>query len=94
MCAGAALVAAHVRRGPVERQHYPPAPGTSAAQGLFIEMLKTAQLVFDMILMLAAEKLRDTLTAAVPVGLALFVAELTGSLAPWVEFRALNLHRT
>lgn len=56
-------------------------------------MLKTAQLVFD-ILMLAGEKPRDIFIASVPVGLALFVAELTGSLAPWVEFRAFNLHRT
>lgn len=50
---------------------------TSAAQGLFIEMFMTAQLVF-VILMLAAEKSRDTFIAPVGIGLALFSAELTG----------------
>ncbi|KAI7780652.1 Aquaporin-1 [Diaporthe eres] len=54
------------------------ARGTSAAQGLFIEMVMTAQLVF-VILMLAAEKSRDTFIAPVGIGLALFSAELTDS---------------
>lgn len=53
------------------------APGTSTAQGLFIEMFMTAQLVF-VILMLAAEKSRDTFIAPIGIGLALFIAELTG----------------
>ncbi|KAG8163549.1 hypothetical protein KVR01_006846 [Diaporthe batatas] len=53
------------------------APGISAAQGLFIEMFMTAQLVF-VILMLAAEKSRDTFIAPLGIGLALFMAELTG----------------
>ncbi|KAI9889258.1 MAG: hypothetical protein M1814_005633 [Vezdaea aestivalis] len=51
--------------------------GTSIAQGLFIEMFLTAELVFT-ILMLAAEKHRATYLAPVGIGLALFVAELTG----------------
>ena len=53
------------------------APGTSIAQGLFIEMFMTAQLVF-VILMLAAEKSKDTFIAPVGIGLSLFLAELTG----------------
>lgn len=55
------------------------APGTSTAQGLFIEMFMTAELVF-VILMLAAEKSKDTFIAPVGIGLALFVSELTGRL--------------
>ena len=51
--------------------------GTSIAQGLFIEMFLTAELVIT-ILMLAAEKTRATFIAPVGIGLALFVAELTG----------------
>ncbi|CAN8096191.1 unnamed protein product [Discula destructiva] len=51
--------------------------GTSTAQGLFIEMFLTAQLVFA-VLMLAVEKSRDTFIAPVGIGLALFVAELSG----------------
>lgn len=53
------------------------ARGTSTAQGLFIEMFMTAQLVF-VILMLAAEKSKDTFIAPVGIGLSLFLAELTG----------------
>ncbi|KAL9060113.1 MAG: hypothetical protein Q9206_001158 [Seirophora lacunosa] len=51
--------------------------GTSVAQGLFIEMFLTAQLVFT-IFMLAAEKHKATYIAPVGIGLSLFVAELTG----------------
>lgn len=51
--------------------------GTSIAQGLFIEMFLTAELVF-VILMLAAEKSKDTFMAPIGIGLALFVAELSG----------------
>jgi hypothetical protein len=43
-------------------------------------MFMTAQLVF-VILMLAAEKSRDTFIAPVRIGLALFTAELTGGLS-------------
>lgn len=53
--------------------------GTSTAQGLFIEMFMTAQLIF-VILMLAAEKSKDTFIAPVGIGLALFICELTGRL--------------
>ena len=50
---------------------------TTTAQGLFIEMFLTAELVF-VVLMLAIEKSRDTFLAPVGIGLALFVAMLTG----------------
>ncbi|KAL8835053.1 MAG: hypothetical protein Q9170_003482 [Blastenia crenularia] len=52
-------------------------PGTSTAQGLFIEMFLTAQLVFT-IFMLAAEKHKGTFIAPVGIGLSLFIAELAG----------------
>lgn len=51
--------------------------GTSLAQGLFIEMFLTAQLVFT-IIMLAAEKHKSTFLAPVGIGLSLFIAELGG----------------
>ena len=51
--------------------------GTSIAQGVFIEMFLTAELVFT-IFMLAAEKHRATFIAPVGIGLALFIAHLTG----------------
>jgi aquaporin related protein len=51
--------------------------GTSVTQGLFIEMMLTAQLIFT-IFMLAAEKHKGTFIAPVGIGLSLFVAELTG----------------
>ncbi|KAF2847799.1 aquaporin-like protein [Plenodomus tracheiphilus IPT5] len=51
--------------------------GTTVVQGLFIEMMLTAQLVFT-IFMLAAEKHKGTFIAPVGIGLALFIAELTG----------------
>ena len=53
------------------------APGVSSAQGVFIEMFLTAELVFT-VLMLAAEKTKATFIAPVGIGLALFVAELAG----------------
>ena len=52
--------------------------GTNLAQGLFIEMFLTAQLVFT-IIMLAAEKHKSTFLAPVGIGLSLFIAELAGS---------------
>ncbi|KAF5238492.1 hypothetical protein FAUST_5549 [Fusarium austroamericanum] len=52
-------------------------PNTSIAQGVFLEMFFTAQLVF-VVLMLAAEKSRDTFLAPVGIGLALFVALIPG----------------
>ena len=51
--------------------------GTSIAQGVFIEMFLTSELVLT-VLFLAAEKSRATFIAPVGIGLALFVAELTG----------------
>lgn len=51
--------------------------GTSLAQGVFIEMFLTAMLVFT-IFMLAAEKHKGTFLAPVGIGLALFIAELSG----------------
>lgn len=51
--------------------------GTTAVQGLFLEMFLTAELVFT-IFMLAAEKHRGTFIAPVGIGLSLFVAELVG----------------
>ncbi len=54
------------------------AGGTNIAQGLFIEMFLTAELVFT-IFMLAAEKHKGTFIAPVGIGLALFIAELTGN---------------
>jgi len=51
--------------------------GTSVVQGLFIEVFLTAFLVFT-ILMLAAEKHKATYIAPIGIGLALFVAEMTG----------------
>jgi len=53
------------------------AGGTTIAQGVFIEMFLTAELVF-VIFMLAAEKHKATFLAPVGIGLALFVAEMTG----------------
>lgn len=53
--------------------------GCSITRGLFIEMFLTAELVFT-IFMLAAEKHRGTFIAPVGIGLALFIAELSGGL--------------
>ncbi|EME44968.1 hypothetical protein DOTSEDRAFT_95930, partial [Dothistroma septosporum NZE10] len=50
---------------------------TTIAQGVIIEMLLTAQLVFT-IFMLAAEKHVGNFIAPVGIGLSLFIAELTG----------------
>jgi aquaporin related protein len=52
-------------------------PQTSITQGVFIEMFMTAELVF-VVLMLAAEKSKDTFLAPIGIGLALFVAILGG----------------
>lgn len=53
------------------------AAGTSLAQGVWIEALCTAELVFT-IIMLAKEKHRATYIAPVGIGLALFIGELVG----------------
>lgn len=64
------------------------APGITTAKGLFIEMFMTAELVF-VVLMLAAEKSKDTFLAPVGIGLALLVAELAGALTAQRPFRPL-----
>lgn len=51
--------------------------GASIVQGVFIEALLTAELVFT-IFMLAKEKHRATFIAPVGIGLALFISELVG----------------
>ncbi|KAJ0108405.1 hypothetical protein J7T55_005382 [Diaporthe amygdali] len=51
--------------------------GVSLAQGVFIEAILTFELVFT-IFMLAAEKHRATFIAPVGIGLALFIAEMSG----------------
>jgi aquaporin related protein len=56
-------------------------PGINIAQGLFIEMFLTCLLMIT-VLMLAAEKSKDTFLAPVGIGLSLFVAELAGILSP------------
>jgi aquaporin related protein len=53
------------------------APGVSITQGVFIEAFMTAELVF-VVLMLAAEKSKDTFLAPIGIGLALFVAMMGG----------------
>jgi aquaporin related protein len=52
-------------------------PHVSIAQGVIIEMLLTAQLVFT-VFMLAAEKHDATFIAPVGIGLSGFIAELIG----------------
>lgn len=60
-------------------------PDTSVVQGVFLEMFFTAQLVF-VVLMLAAEKSRDTFMAPIGIGLALFVALIPGKSCPTFPF--------
>ena len=55
--------------------------GTTIAQGVFIEMFMTAELVF-VVLMLAAEKSKSTFIAPIGIGLALFVAMMGGMFIP------------
>jgi aquaporin related protein len=50
---------------------------TTVAQGVLIEMILTAQLVFT-VFMLAAEKHAATFLAPIGIGLSLFIAELVG----------------
>ncbi|KAK0671714.1 putative aquaporin [Cercophora samala] len=49
--------------------------GANVAQGLFIEMFLTAELVF-VVIMVAAEKHKSTYLAPVAIGMAFFLAEL------------------
>ncbi|KAJ4245036.1 hypothetical protein NW762_014244 [Fusarium torreyae] len=75
MCAGALVEA--MFPGNASLANTTLGPNTSIAQGVFLEMFFTAQLVF-VVLMLAAEKSRDTFLAPVGIGLALFVALIPG----------------
>ncbi|KUI70327.1 Aquaporin-1 [Cytospora mali] len=77
MCAGGLVSAMFGGPNGIATVNTTLAPNTSIAQGLFIEMFMTAQLVF-VVLMLAAEKSKDTFIAPIGIGLALFVSELTG----------------
>jgi len=61
----------------------------STAQALFIEMFLTAELVFA-IFMLAAEKHKGTFLAPIGIGLALFIAELSGVYFTGGKFASLN----
>ncbi|KAK5123806.1 hypothetical protein LTR85_002442 [Meristemomyces frigidus] len=53
------------------------AANMSPAQGVFLEMFLTSLLCFT-VLMLAAEKSKDTFIAPIGIGLSLFVAEIAG----------------
>ncbi|CAK3856883.1 hypothetical protein D0862_13490 [Lecanosticta acicola] len=53
------------------------ADDTSMAQGVFIEMVLTAELVFT-VFMLAKEKHKATYMAPIGIGMALFIAEIVG----------------
>lgn len=67
-------------------------PDTSVTRGVFLEMIFTAQLVF-VVLMLAAEKSRDTFLAPIGIGLALFVAEIPGK-SPSIELQFADILQT
>lgn len=75
MCAGG--LAAAMFSGDISQVNTLLSAETSTAKGLFIEMFMTAELVF-VILMLAAEKSKDTFLAPIGIGLALFICELAG----------------
>lgn len=62
--------------------------GMNIPQGLFAEMFFTSYLVF-VVLMLAAEKSRDTFLAPVGIGLALFVAEVPGTSSLFFHYSLL-----
>lgn len=72
---------------------------TNLAQGVFIEAILTAELVFT-IFMLAKEKHRATYMAPIGIGMALFIAELVGvfytggSLNPARSFGPCAITRT
>jgi len=76
MCAGGVVNA--MFPGNIAQVNTLLAPGVSIAQGVFIEMFMTAELVF-VVLMLAAEKSKDTFLAPIGVGLSLFVAMMGGT---------------
>jgi len=73
----AAAVVEAILPGPISLVKTTLAPGMSPARGVFFEMFLTAELVFT-VLMLAAEKSKDTFLAPIGIGLSLFVAEIAG----------------
>lgn len=73
----AAALADAMTPGSIARTQTTLAPGVSIAQGVFLEMFLTAELTLT-VLMLAAEKSKDTYIAPIGIGLALFVAEIAG----------------
>ncbi|EMC93876.1 hypothetical protein BAUCODRAFT_74703 [Baudoinia panamericana UAMH 10762] len=73
----AAGVASAIIPGSITTVQTTLAPGVSVAQGVFLEMFLTAELVFT-VLMLAAEKTKATFIAPIGIGMALFVAEIAG----------------
>ncbi|KAI8962184.1 aquaporin-like protein [Daldinia sp. FL1419] len=75
MCAGAVVKV--MFPGDITGVNTTLSPGMNLAQGVFAEMFFTSYLVF-VILMLAAEKSKDTFMAPLGIGLALFVAEIPG----------------
>ncbi|KAF5638208.1 aquaporin [Fusarium sp. NRRL 25303] len=75
MCAGGLVEA--MFPGSASQANTTLGPNTSIAQGVFLEMFFTAQLVF-VVLMLAAEKSRDTFLAPIGIGLSVFVALIPG----------------
>lgn len=64
--------------GPISRVNTKLAPDVSVTQGVFLEMFFTAYLLF-VVLMVAAEKSKDTYIAPVAIGLAAFVALIPGT---------------
>ncbi|KAH7236849.1 aquaporin-like protein [Fusarium redolens] len=75
MCAGGLVEA--MFPGSASQANTTLGPNTSIVQGVFLEMFFTAQLVF-VVLMLAAEKSRDTFLAPIGIGLSVFVALIPG----------------
>jgi aquaporin related protein len=65
--------------------------GTSVAQGVIIEMILTAQLLFT-IFMLAAEKHSGNFVAPVGIGLSLFIAEMTGECSMQALYNSTDTH--
>jgi len=63
---------------------------TSLAQGVFIEAILTAELVFT-IFMLAKEKHKATYMAPIGIGVALFIAELVGVFFTGKRFQGHSL---
>jgi len=78
MCAGGIVQA--MFPGDISAVNTSLSQDTSIAQGVFIEMFMTAELVF-VVLMLAAEKSKSTFLAPIGIGLALFVAMMGGTFS-------------